>query len=63
MSHPGTGETVKLVSNPVRYDGKAAPVRLPPQRLGAQTAEILGELGLSDAEQQALVENGAVGMA
>ena len=55
------GETVKLVSNPVRYDGKTAPVRLPPQRLGAQTAEILGELGLSDAEQQALVENGAVG--
>ena len=38
---------VTLVNHPVRYDGQAAEVKLPPQRLGAQTAEVLGRARLS----------------
>jgi crotonobetainyl-CoA:carnitine CoA-transferase CaiB-like acyl-CoA transferase len=55
-----TGAPVTLVNHPVRYDGEAAAVSLPPQRLGAQTREILGELGLSAAEITALARQGVV---
>ncbi|MGE0752216.1 MAG: CaiB/BaiF CoA transferase family protein [Variibacter sp.] len=63
---PGGGETgqdVTLVNHPVRYDGQAAEVRLPPQRLGAQTQEVLKELGLSDAEIAALAKEKIVKLA
>jgi crotonobetainyl-CoA:carnitine CoA-transferase CaiB-like acyl-CoA transferase len=40
-----TGAPITLVNHPVRYDGEASEVRLPPQKLGAQTAEILAEIG------------------
>ena len=36
-----TGAPVTLVNHPVLYDGETAEVRLPPQPLGAQTAEVL----------------------
>jgi len=55
-----TGAPVTLVNHPVRYDGKAAAVRLPPQRLGAQTAEVLGELGFGAAEIAALARERVV---
>jgi crotonobetainyl-CoA:carnitine CoA-transferase CaiB-like acyl-CoA transferase len=51
---------VSLVNHPVRYDGKAAAVRLAPQELGAQTKEILVELGLGAAEIEALAQRGIV---
>jgi crotonobetainyl-CoA:carnitine CoA-transferase CaiB-like acyl-CoA transferase len=60
---PGAGPNkapVTLVNHPVRYDGKAAEVRLPPQRLGAQTAEVLAELGYDQADIAALAEEGVV---
>lgn len=54
---PGAGGTqapVTLVNHPVLYDGQAADVRLPPQPLGAQTREVLGEIGLTPDEIDAL---------
>jgi crotonobetainyl-CoA:carnitine CoA-transferase CaiB-like acyl-CoA transferase len=59
----GSGEAgapVTLVNHPVLYDGRAAQVRLPPQRLGAQTKEVLKEIGLDDAEIAALADAGVV---
>ncbi len=63
---PGAGKTqapVTLVNHPVRYDGEAAEIRLPPQPLGAQTEEILGELGFGAADIEALAREGVVRLA
>jgi crotonobetainyl-CoA:carnitine CoA-transferase CaiB-like acyl-CoA transferase len=57
MTVEGTGDTgapVTLVNHPVLYDGASASVRLAPQPLGAQTAEVLKEIGLSDGDIAAL---------
>ncbi len=59
----GGGESaapLTLVNHPVRYDGEAATIRLPPQRLGAQTREVLAELGFAPAEIAALARDGVV---
>jgi crotonobetainyl-CoA:carnitine CoA-transferase CaiB-like acyl-CoA transferase len=57
-----TGTPVTLVSHPVRYDGEVPEVRLPPQKLGAQSDEILRELGYDAAEVRGLHAKGAVGV-
>lgn len=55
-----TGSPVTFVNHPLQYDGQAAEVRLPPQPLGAQTADVLSELGVSSAEQDALERDGVI---
>jgi crotonobetainyl-CoA:carnitine CoA-transferase CaiB-like acyl-CoA transferase len=61
ITTPGaTGTPVTLVSHPVRYDGKVPEVRFPPQELGAQSAEILAELGFGADEVRRLFDNGVV---
>lgn len=63
---PGAGDEgapVTLLNHPVRYDGKPASVRLPPQSLGAQTGEVLAALGYDAAAQKALVAEGVIKLA
>lgn len=55
-----TGTPLTFVNHPLQYDGQAAEVALPPQPLGAQTAEVLAELGIGPAEQDALEKEGAI---
>jgi crotonobetainyl-CoA:carnitine CoA-transferase CaiB-like acyl-CoA transferase len=45
-----TGTDIHLVSHPIRYDGEAPEIRLPPQPLGAQTVEIMEAMGYSRDE-------------
>jgi crotonobetainyl-CoA:carnitine CoA-transferase CaiB-like acyl-CoA transferase len=55
-----TGAPITVVNHPVRYDGQSAEVSLPPQRLGAQTREVLAELGLCAAEIDDLIRDSVV---
>ncbi|MCC7048778.1 MAG: CoA transferase [Alphaproteobacteria bacterium] len=55
-----TGAELTFVNHPVQYDGQAGEVALPPQKLGAQTAEVLAELGIGADEQDALEKEGAI---
>jgi crotonobetainyl-CoA:carnitine CoA-transferase CaiB-like acyl-CoA transferase len=55
-----TGAPVTLVSHPIRYDGEVPEIRLPPQKLGAQSDDILKELGYDAEQRQELYAKGIV---
>jgi crotonobetainyl-CoA:carnitine CoA-transferase CaiB-like acyl-CoA transferase len=55
-----TGAPVTLVSHPIRYDGEVPEIRLPPQKLGAQSDDILKELGYDARQRQDLYAKGIV---
>jgi crotonobetainyl-CoA:carnitine CoA-transferase CaiB-like acyl-CoA transferase len=63
LTVPGAGKEqapITLVNHPLQYDGESAEIRIPPQPLGAQTAEILAELGYAAKEIDSLQEEGIV---
>jgi crotonobetainyl-CoA:carnitine CoA-transferase CaiB-like acyl-CoA transferase len=57
------GAPIMLLNHPLRYDGQAPPVRWAPQRLGAQTREVLAELGYDTPAIDALLADRTVGEA
>ncbi|WP_027548982.1 CaiB/BaiF CoA-transferase family protein [Bradyrhizobium sp. WSM2254] len=57
------GAQIRMVAHPARYDGRTPEVRLVPQRLGAQTREVLAEIGYGAADIDAMIAGKAVGVA
>ena len=55
-----TGAPITLITHPVRYDGEAPAVNRVPQKLGAQTREILAQAGYGGAEIDDLLSRGVV---
>jgi crotonobetainyl-CoA:carnitine CoA-transferase CaiB-like acyl-CoA transferase len=55
-----TGAPITLVSHPIRYDGEVPSIRLPPQKLGAQSDDILKEIGYDDEQVRALHAKGVI---
>jgi crotonobetainyl-CoA:carnitine CoA-transferase CaiB-like acyl-CoA transferase len=43
VDDPGRATALRLVRNPIRFDGEALATRLPPPRLGEHTDEVLRE--------------------
>lgn len=59
VPHPRHGD-VSMLGSALHVDGAPLPVRLPAPELGADTAEVLAELGMSAAEIGQLRERGVV---
>ncbi len=59
LPHPQLG-TVPVTGSPMRIDGNESISRGAPPELGEHTAQVLGQLGASHAEIEALVAAGAV---
>ncbi len=57
---PGVGRDVQLLRTAVKMNGAAVSVDDPPPTLGAHNADIYAELGLSEAEQAALEDEGVI---
>jgi crotonobetainyl-CoA:carnitine CoA-transferase CaiB-like acyl-CoA transferase len=60
MEFPKLGK-VRLLGTPVRLYGTPSSLRMPPPELGEHNAQVLRELGYSEAEIEALAERGAFG--
>jgi crotonobetainyl-CoA:carnitine CoA-transferase CaiB-like acyl-CoA transferase len=53
---------LKLISHPIRYNGKAPDVNLTPQPLGAQSREVLAGLGYSAEDLERLIADEVIGI-
>ena len=53
-------EEITLLAHPAKYDGNRPGIRLPPQALGAQTNDILGELGYTADQIGKLSDTGII---
>ncbi len=58
---PGGGRG-RAPALPVTMDGRRLPKRIDPREVGADTRDVLGELGLGEEEIAGLVERGVVGV-
>jgi crotonobetainyl-CoA:carnitine CoA-transferase CaiB-like acyl-CoA transferase len=56
------GTPITMVMHPARYDGRTPEVRLVPQPLGAQTREVLSEIGYGRADIETMIAGKAVGV-
>ena len=54
------GTPMTLVNHPIRYDGESGEMRIPPQPLGAQTTDVLLELGWNEQSIKTLVGEGII---
>ena len=52
-----SGEPITFVSHPVKFNGQTPKTKLMPQELGAQTIDILIELGFTESEIEAFLED------
>ena len=59
VAYPGGG-SIRVLTSPVLFDGKVAPVRSPAPELGQHTEEILLELGYTWPEMGQLKESGVI---
>jgi glutaryl-CoA transferase len=60
MPH-ASGQTVKVIANPVRLSGTPPEYRLPPPTLGQHTEEVLREaLGISEPDLADLRSKGVI---
>ena len=57
MEHPTVGP-LRMLGLPLRFSDTPAGIRLPPPELGADTASLLSELGLSSEEIESLRDRG-----
>ncbi len=55
------GEPITMVMHPARYDGRAPEIRLVPQALGAQSRDVLSEIGYAPEEIERLIADKAIG--
>ncbi|WP_211364729.1 CaiB/BaiF CoA transferase family protein [Roseospira marina] len=60
MARPDSDTPLTLIANPLRLSKTPPSYRRPPPGIGRDTAAILDELGLTEAEQTALIDGGVV---
>jgi crotonobetainyl-CoA:carnitine CoA-transferase CaiB-like acyl-CoA transferase len=60
VASANSGKKIRLTAHPLIYDGERPGVRLAPQPLGAQTEDILHELGYSPQQISGLIKTGTI---